>query len=136
MDPCTGLVGAHPPKARPARAGTGVAHRPSPSARSLAACSARTKAAFTPLTLRIRPGIYFQDHPAFNGARRELTAQDYVHSIKRIYDPRHKRQRDYLLESQKLLGISEIRAGAHNGGRVALVGREGRGWMGSKATVT
>src|SRR5437660_12510245 len=32
-------------------------------------------------TLRIRPGIYFADDPAFKGKRRELTAHDYVYSL-------------------------------------------------------
>src|SRR6266481_602785 len=31
--------------------------------------------------LRIRPGIYFADDPAFKGKTRELTAQDYVYSL-------------------------------------------------------
>ncbi|HEX4883733.1 MAG TPA: ABC transporter substrate-binding protein [Casimicrobiaceae bacterium] len=39
-------------------------------------------------TIRVRPGIYFADDPAFNGQKRELTAQDYVYSWKRILDPR------------------------------------------------
>ena len=38
----------------------------------------------------IRPGIYFQDHPAFKGQKRELVAQDYVYSIKRFYHPKFK----------------------------------------------
>src|SRR6185437_3916593 len=31
-------------------------------------------------TIRVRPGIYFADDPAFNGRRRELTAADYIYS--------------------------------------------------------
>ena len=38
-------------------------------------------------TFRIRPGIYFTADPAFGGKRRELTAADYVYSLKRLYDP-------------------------------------------------
>lgn len=38
-------------------------------------------------TFKIRPGIYFTPDPAFKGARRELTAADYVYSLKRLYDP-------------------------------------------------
>lgn len=72
---------------------------------------------FTTLTLRIRPGIYFQDHAVFNGRRRELVAQDYVYSIKRIYDPKLKSPRVYLLENSKLLGMSEIRAAALKGAK-------------------
>jgi ABC-type transport system substrate-binding protein len=38
-------------------------------------------------TLRVKPGIYFNDDPAFNGRKRELVAEDYVYSIKRLMDP-------------------------------------------------
>jgi len=38
-------------------------------------------------TFRIRPGIYFTPDPAFKGGKREMTAADYVYSIKRLYDP-------------------------------------------------
>ena len=38
-------------------------------------------------TIKVRPGIYFIDDPAFNGRRRELTAADYAYSIKRTLDP-------------------------------------------------
>ena len=40
------------------------------------------------IRVRIRPGIFFADDPAFGGRPRELTAADYVYSIKRHYDPR------------------------------------------------
>jgi ABC-type transport system substrate-binding protein len=72
---------------------------------------------FTTLTLRLRPGIHFQDHPAFKGARRELVAQDYVYAIKRIYDPKLKSPRVYLLENARILGMSEIRAAALKGAK-------------------
>jgi oligopeptide transport system substrate-binding protein len=39
-------------------------------------------------TLRIKPGIYFSDDPAFKGKRRELTAADYIYSWKRVLDPK------------------------------------------------
>jgi oligopeptide transport system substrate-binding protein len=38
--------------------------------------------------IRIKPGIYFADDPAFGGKQRELTAADYVYSWKRVLDPR------------------------------------------------
>jgi ABC-type transport system substrate-binding protein len=37
-------------------------------------------------TFQIRPGIFFTPDPAFKG-KRELTAADYVYSLKRLYDP-------------------------------------------------
>ena len=38
-------------------------------------------------TFTLRPGIFFTPDPAFKGQRRELTAADYVYSLKRLYDP-------------------------------------------------
>ncbi|MFL6659544.1 MAG: ABC transporter substrate-binding protein [Massilia sp.] len=38
-------------------------------------------------TFKIRPGIYFTPDPAFKGKQRELTAADYIYSLKRLYDP-------------------------------------------------
>jgi ABC-type transport system substrate-binding protein len=38
-------------------------------------------------TLHVKPGIYFADDPAFGGKKRELTAADYVYSLKRLFDP-------------------------------------------------
>ena len=38
-------------------------------------------------TFQIRPGIHFSPDPAFKGSKRELTAADYVYSLKRLYDP-------------------------------------------------
>ena len=64
---------------------------------------------FTRFTFKIRPGIYFADDPAFKGKQRELTAQDYVYSIKRHYDPQWKSPNLYLLENAKLLGLTELR---------------------------
>ena len=39
-------------------------------------------------TLRVKPGIYFDDDPAFGGKKRELTAYDYAYSMKRLMDPK------------------------------------------------
>ncbi|MBB4842547.1 ABC-type transport system substrate-binding protein [Paucibacter oligotrophus] len=43
---------------------------------------------FKTWTIRLKPGIYFADDPAFKGKKRELTAQDYVYSFKRFADPK------------------------------------------------
>jgi len=42
-------------------------------------------------TIRVTPGIYFTDDPAFGGKRRELVAADYVYSLKRWIDPNLRR---------------------------------------------
>jgi hypothetical protein len=64
---------------------------------------------FKTFTFRIKPGIYFADDPAFKGVKRELTAEDYVYSLKRHYDPRWKSGNLYILENAKILGLSELR---------------------------
>jgi ABC-type transport system substrate-binding protein len=64
---------------------------------------------FKTITMRVKPGIYFNDDPAFKGQKRELTAADYVYSIKRHYDPKFKSGNLYLLENAKILGLSELR---------------------------
>ncbi len=64
---------------------------------------------FTRFTFKLKRGIYFADDPAFKGQKRELTAQDYVFSIKRHYDPKWKSPNLYLLENAKLLGLTELR---------------------------
>jgi ABC-type transport system substrate-binding protein len=60
-------------------------------------------------TVRIKPGIFFADDPAFKGKPRELVAQDYVFSIKRYYDPKWNSSDLYLFESLKLPGLTELR---------------------------
>jgi ABC-type transport system substrate-binding protein len=60
-------------------------------------------------TFRIRPGIFFQDDPVFKGNKRELTAADYLYSIKRHYDPKHKSPNLFQLENAGILGLSELR---------------------------
>ena len=67
-------------------------------------------------TLRVKPGIYFADDPAFKGRRRELTAADYVYSLKRHWDPKVKSQQLYLVDS-KVPGMAELRAEAQKAGR-------------------
>ena len=39
-------------------------------------------------TIKVKPGIYFADDEVFGGNKRELVAEDYVYSIKRIMDPK------------------------------------------------
>ncbi|MDN4056768.1 ABC transporter substrate-binding protein [Massilia sp. YIM B02769] len=51
-------------------------------------------------TFRIRPGIHFTDDPAFKGKQREMTAQDYIYSIKRLYDPTLKSPWSYMFDGK------------------------------------
>ena len=63
----------------------------------------------TRFVFRIRPGQYFVDDPAFNGQRRELTAQDYVYSVKRYYDPAVRSPTVFHYLNAGLLGLAELR---------------------------
>ena len=58
-------------------------------------------------TVRIRSGVYFADDPAFKGKPRELTAADYVYSIKRFFDPVNRTPNSSLREAG-ILGLNAL----------------------------
>ena len=62
-------------------------------------------------TMKVKAGIYFAEDAAFKGARRELVAQDYVYSIKRLFDPKKKSPNLYQLEGN-IAGMDEVLAAA------------------------
>jgi ABC-type transport system substrate-binding protein len=67
-------------------------------------------------TIRIKPGIYFSDDPAFNGKKRELTAADVAYSWKRLMDPRiHSPNAD--LVRGKFIGLDATEEKAKATGR-------------------
>ncbi len=59
-------------------------------------------------TFQLQPGIHFTSDPAFKGAVREVTAQDYVYSFKRLYDPALKSPWLFLLEG-KIAGDTALK---------------------------
>ena len=63
----------------------------------------------TRFVLRIKPGIFFTDHPVFKGQKRELVAEDYVYSIKRYYDPATRSPTLFHYENAGLLGLPALR---------------------------
>ncbi|MGE5339293.1 MAG: ABC transporter substrate-binding protein [Gemmatimonadota bacterium] len=67
---------------------------------------------FTVWTIRLKPGINFQDDPAFRGAKRELVAADYVYAFKRFFDPRWKAPAYATLAEQQIIGIDTLRDAA------------------------
>ena len=71
---------------------------------------------FKTYTVKIKPGIYFADDPAFGGKKRELTAQDYVYSYKRLFDPKTKSPSFSNIDEEGLLGMKEVRAAAEKPG--------------------
>jgi ABC-type transport system substrate-binding protein len=74
-----------------------------------AAAMPEVSADFRSFTIRLAPGTFFQDDPAFKGRRRELIAADYVYSIKRVFDPRWKSQVLFILEPARILGVEQLR---------------------------
>ena len=60
-------------------------------------------------TIRIRPGIFFADDPAFKGQRRELVAEDYVYAIKRTFDPANKSPGISTWQEAGVIGLDELR---------------------------
>jgi ABC-type transport system substrate-binding protein len=65
----------------------------------------------TVYTMRVKPGIYFADDEAFRGRKRELVAEDYVYSLKRLFDPRLRSPNLYQLEGY-IVGMDEALAKA------------------------
>jgi ABC-type transport system substrate-binding protein len=67
-------------------------------------------------TFRIKPGIHFADDPVFRGRKRELTAHDYVYSIKRVLDPKLRATQLGEIE-EHLVGATEAIEHAKSAGR-------------------
>jgi oligopeptide transport system substrate-binding protein len=67
-------------------------------------------------TMKVKPGIYFNDDPAFKGAKRELTAYDYVYSWKRLIDPK-MRSPNLSIFDGKLAGADALVAKAKETGK-------------------
>lgn len=65
---------------------------------------------------KIKPSIYFTADPAFKGQRRELIAEDYVYSVKRILDPKNHSS-SYAFIDQKIVGANALVEQAKQTGR-------------------
>ncbi|MEO8752944.1 MAG: ABC transporter substrate-binding protein [Casimicrobiaceae bacterium] len=68
-------------------------------------------------TIKVRPGIYFSDDPAFKGKKRELTAADYLYSWKRTFDPR-MRSPHLELFGGKIVGMEAMLAKTKDSGKL------------------
>ena len=69
----------------------------------------QASADFRVWTVKVAPGTFFADDPAFKGKKRELIAQDYVYSFKRFADPANKSPTWSGLETERLVGLNELR---------------------------
>ena len=65
---------------------------------------------------KLKKGIYFTPDPAFKGKKRELVAEDYVYSLKRLIDPRIRSPWAWLVEG-KIIGLDELAEAAKKGAR-------------------
>ena len=64
----------------------------------------------------VRKGIVFHPDPAFKGKRRELSAEDYAYSIKRLMDPKNRSPWRFVVEG-KIIGLDELSKRAEKSGR-------------------
>ena len=71
----------------------------------------------TTWTIRLQPGIYFTDDPAFGGKRRELVAEDYVYSLKRWIDPNLRRGGSAVFTDLIVGARAVVAAAARPGGK-------------------
>ena len=67
---------------------------------------------FRTWTIRIRPGVYFADDPAFKGKPRELVAADFAYAWKRHFDPVNKDPNYTGFKEEGVLGVDELREAA------------------------
>src|SRR5512139_1497914 len=67
-------------------------------------------------TIRLKRGIHFAPDPAFKGRKRELVADDYVYSLKRLIDPKIRSPWAFLVEN-KFVGLDELAEEAKKTGR-------------------
>jgi ABC-type transport system substrate-binding protein len=70
----------------------------------------------TEWTIRVKPGIYFTDDPAFKGKKRELTAADYAYTFKRMLDPAVRSPSLELFDG-RLVGMDKVVAKAKETGK-------------------
>ncbi len=67
-------------------------------------------------TIKIRRGIHFTSDPAFKGQKRELVAEDFIYSLKRLIDPRLRSPWAWLVEG-KIVGLDELAEAAKKSGK-------------------
>lgn len=91
--------------------------RPTKIVPLIAAGEPEVSADFKTFTIKVTPGIYFADDPAFKGRKREVTAQDFVYSIKRFADPANNAPGWSSYEEAGFVGLNELREQAIKAGK-------------------
>ena len=67
-------------------------------------------------TIKLKKGILFASDPAFKGAKRELTVDDYIYQLKRLIDPKIRSPWAFLVEG-KFVGLDELAEEAKKTGK-------------------
>jgi ABC-type transport system substrate-binding protein len=87
--------------------------RPAKIVPQLAAGMPEVSADYKTWTVKVRPGIFFADDPAFKGQKREVVAQDFIYAIQRLADPANKSPAWGYFDAQAALaGLREVRQAA------------------------
>ena len=71
------------------------------------------------MVFKLKPGIYFAPDPAFKNKPRELVAEDYVYSWKRLIDPKMRSFWSFLLDG-KMIGADERGGGGQTQRQIRL----------------
>jgi oligopeptide transport system substrate-binding protein len=66
-------------------------------------------------TFKIRPGVFFADDAAFGGKKREVTAQDFAYTLRRLYDPKNRSPWVWYVEGKIVGGDETIEAAKKTG---------------------
>ena len=82
--------------------------RPSRLVPAAAEALPEVSADLTTYTIRLKKGLRFADDPAFGGKPRELTAQDFVYSWKRLLDPKVRSYFVHVFEGRLAGGDAAI----------------------------
>lgn len=83
--------------------------RPYELAPNLAAAMPTISADQLVYTFKLKEGVQFHDNPCFPDSKgRELTAQDFVYSFKRLADPKHQARGFWVIDG-KIKGLNEWR---------------------------
>jgi ABC-type transport system substrate-binding protein len=91
--------------------------RPAKVKPNLAEAMPQVSPDFRTWTFRLKKGIYFADDPAFKGRKREVTAADFVYTVKRYFDPVNRSPNYSSLQEEGILGLDDLRKEAEEGGK-------------------
>jgi ABC-type oligopeptide transport system substrate-binding subunit len=67
-------------------------------------------------TFKVKKGVHFTDDPVFGGKKRELVAEDFAYSLKRLIDPKVRSPYAFLVEG-KIVGLDEAAEAAKKSGK-------------------